>query len=215
MTAPGYAYGFPMPTSGVMPPPGFQFPGAGFQAGLGPHPGCPASLDHQDYPEGVPHPSHSEKDPHAGEPNHDLTVDEAEDLIPIDSDSKDGSDCEIIEVMDSPSVTTLVKTSKAKQKPMDQVMKQAAAKVGAAHMDEILGAVFPPTVGTPIRRCPPPQLRIRKHTSPGRRSRARTPSAMRHHCQRRQRPRRDKKLHGRPRSKKRARCWPCREITQL
>ena len=34
-----------------------------------------------------------------------------------------------------------VKTSKAKQKPIDQTMKQAAAKVGAAHVDEILGAV--------------------------------------------------------------------------
>ena len=53
MTAPGYTYGFPMPTSGVMPPPGFQFPGAGFQAGLGPHPGRPASLDQQDYLEGA------------------------------------------------------------------------------------------------------------------------------------------------------------------
>ena len=56
-------------------------------------------------------------------------------------DGEDGSDCKIIEVMDSPPVTMPVKTSKAKQKPMDQVMKQAAAKVGAACMDEILGAV--------------------------------------------------------------------------
>ena len=54
---------------------------------------------------------------------------------------RDGSDCEIIEVVDSPSVTMPVKTSKAKQKPMDQAMKQAAAKVCAAHVDEILGAI--------------------------------------------------------------------------
>ena len=141
MTAPGYAYGFPTPSSRVMPPPGFQFPGVGFQAGPGLHPGHPAGQDHQDYLEGAPPPSHGEKDPHAGEPNHDLTVDEAEELIPIDTDGKDGSDCEIIEVVDSPSVTMPVKTSKAKQKPIDQVMKQAAAKVSTAHVDKILGAV--------------------------------------------------------------------------
>ena len=141
MTAPGYAYRFPMLTSGVMPPLGFQFPGVGFQAGLGPRPRCLASLDHQDYLEGVPHPSHGKKDPHAGEPNRDLTVDEAEEFIPIDSDGKDSSNCKIIEVMDSPSVTMLVKTSKAKQKPMDKAMKEAAAKVGTARVDEILGAI--------------------------------------------------------------------------
>ena len=141
MTAPGYAYGFPAPSSGVMPPPGFQFPGVGFQAGLGPCPRCPACQDHQDYLEGVPHPSHGEKDPHTSEPNHDPTVDEAEELIPIDTDGEDGSDCEIIEVVDSPPVTMPVKTSKAKQKPIDQAMKQAAAKVSAACVDEILGAV--------------------------------------------------------------------------
>ena len=77
MTAPGYTYGFPVPSSGVMPPPGFQFPWAGFQAGPGPRPRHPASQDHQDYLEGVPHSSHGEKDPHASEPNRDLTVDEA------------------------------------------------------------------------------------------------------------------------------------------
>ena len=137
--APGYTYGFPAPSGGVMPPPGFQFPGVGFQAGPGPHPWSPAGKDHQDYLEGVPHPSHGEKDPHAGEPNHDLTADEAEELI--DMDGEDGSDYEIIEVVASPLVTTLVKTSKAKQKPIDQAMKHAAAKVGAAHMDEILGAI--------------------------------------------------------------------------
>ena len=43
--------------------------------------------------------------------------------------------------MDSPSVTMPVKTPKTKQKPIDQVMQQVAAKVGAAHMDEILGAI--------------------------------------------------------------------------
>ena len=99
MTAPGYAYGFATPTSGVMPPPGFQFPGAGFQAGPGLRPRCPASLDHQDYLEGVPCPSHGEKDPHAGKPNCDLTVDEDEEFIPIDSDGEDGSDCKIISII--------------------------------------------------------------------------------------------------------------------
>ena len=88
----------------------------------------------------MPHPSHGKKDLHTSEPNHDLTVDEAEELIPIDTDGKDSSDCEIIEVVDSPLVTTPVKTSKAKQKPIDQAVKQAAAKVGAAHVDEILRA---------------------------------------------------------------------------
>ena len=141
LAAPGYAYGFLAPSGRVMPPSGFQFPGAGFQAGPGPCPRCPASQDHQDYLEGVPRPSHSEKDPHAGEPNRDLTVDEAEELIPIDTDDEDGSNCEIIEVVASPLVTMPVKTSKAKQKPMDQAMKQAAVKVGAAYVDEILGAV--------------------------------------------------------------------------
>ena len=130
-----------MPTSGIMPPPGFQFPGAGFQTGPGLHPGCPASLDQQDYLEGVPRPSHSEKNPHAGEANCDLTVDKGEEFIPIDSDGKDGSNCEIIEVVDPPSATMPVKTSKTKQKPIDKVMQQAAAKVGAAHVDEILGTV--------------------------------------------------------------------------
>ena len=141
MTAPGYAYGFPMLSSGVMPAPGFQFPVVGFQAGPGPHPRCLASQDHQDYLEGAPHPSHGKKDVHAGEPNCDLTVDEAEELIPIDTDSKDGSDCEIIEVVDSLLVTMPVKTSKAKQKPIDQAMKQAAVKVSAARVDKILGAI--------------------------------------------------------------------------
>ena len=141
MTAPGYAYGFPVPSSRVMPPPGFQLPGAGFQAGPGPCPGCPAGQDHQDYFEGMLHPSHSERDPHTGEPNRDPTVDEAEELIPIDTDGEDGSDCKILEVVDSPLVTMPMKTSKAKQKPLDQAMKQAAVKVGAAHMDKILGAV--------------------------------------------------------------------------
>ena len=123
MAAPGYTYGFPMLSSGVMPPPGFQFPGVGFQAGLGPCPGHLAGKDHQDYLEGVPRPSHGEKGTHTGEPNHDLTADEAEELIPIDMDGEDSSDCEIIEVMDSPLVTTPVKTSKAKQKPIDQVLQ--------------------------------------------------------------------------------------------
>ena len=82
-----------------MPPPGFQFPGTGFQAGPGLHPGCPAGKDHQDYLEGSPQPSHGKKDPHAGESDGDLTADKAEELIPIDTDGEDGSDCEIIEVM--------------------------------------------------------------------------------------------------------------------
>ena len=141
MTAPGYTYGFPTLTSRVMPPPGFQFPGAGFQAGPGPCPRCLADLDQQDYLEGAPHPSHSEKNPHAGEANRDLTVDEGEEFFPIDSDGEDGSDCKIIEVMDPPSATTPVKTSKTKQKPIDKVMQQAAVKVGTACMDEILGTV--------------------------------------------------------------------------
>ena len=109
MTAPGYTYGFPMLTSGVMPPPGFQFPGAGFQAGPGPCPRHLAGLDQQDYLEGAPRPSHSEKNPHAGEANRDLTVDEGEEFIPIDEDSKDNSNCEIIEVVDPPSAAMLVK----------------------------------------------------------------------------------------------------------
>ena len=141
MTAPGYTYGFLTPTSGVMPPPGFQFPGAGFQAGPGPCPRCPASLDQQDYLEGAPCPSHSEKNPHAGEANRDLTVDEGEEFIPIDEDGEDSSDCEIVEVVDPPSAATLVKTSKTKQKPIDKAMQQAAAKVGAARMDKVLGTV--------------------------------------------------------------------------
>ena len=89
----------------------------------------------------MPHPSHSEKNPHTGEANRDLTVDEGEEFIPIDSDGKDGSDCEIIEVVDPPSAATLVKTSKTKQKPIDKAMQQAAVKVGAAHVDEVLGTV--------------------------------------------------------------------------
>ena len=141
MTAPGYTYGFPMPTSGVMPPPGFQFPGAGFQAGPGPHPGHPASLDQQDYLEGAPRPSHSEKNPHTGEANRALTVDEGEDFIPIDSDGEDGSDCEIVEVVDPPLAAMPVKTSKTKQKPIDKAMQQATVKVSATHVDEILGTV--------------------------------------------------------------------------
>ena len=119
MTAPGYTYGFPVPSSGVMPPPGFQFPWAGFQAGPGPCSGCPAGQDRQDYLEGVPRPSHGKKDPHAGEPNCDPTASEAEELISLDMDGKDGSECEIIEVLTSPPVNTPVKTSKAKQKPID------------------------------------------------------------------------------------------------
>ena len=141
MTAPGYTYGFPTPTSGLMPPPGFQFPGAGFQAGPGLCPGHPAGLDQQDYLEGAPRPSHNEKNPCASEASRDLTVDEVEEFIPIDSDGKDGSDCEIVEVMDPPSATTPVKTSKTKQKPIDKAMQQAAAKVSAARVDEILGTV--------------------------------------------------------------------------
>ena len=141
MTAPGYTYGFPMPTSRVMPPPGFQFPGAGFQAGSGPHPRCPASLDQQDYLEGVPRPSHSKKNPHAGEANCDLTVDEGEEFIPIDEDGEDNSDCEIIEVVDPPSAAMPVKTSKTKQKPIDKAMQQAAAKVGTTCVDKVLGTV--------------------------------------------------------------------------
>ena len=141
MTAPGYTYGFPTLTSGVMPPPGFQFPVAGFQAGPGSCPRHPAGLDQQDYLEGAPHPSHSEKNPHAGEANRDLTVDEGEEFIPIDSDGEDGSDCKIVEVMDPPLATTPVKTSKTKQKPIDKVMQQVAAKVGTAHVDEILGTI--------------------------------------------------------------------------
>ena len=91
-----------MPTSGVKPPPGFQFPGAGFQAGPGPRPRCLAGLDQQDYLEGVPHPSHSKKNPHTSEANRDLTVNEGEEFIPIDEDGEDNSDCKIIEVVDPP-----------------------------------------------------------------------------------------------------------------
>ena len=141
MTAPGYTYGFPMPSSGVMPPPGFQFPGAGFQAGLGPCLRCPAGLDQPDYLEGVPRPSHSEKNPHVGEANRDLTVDKGEEFIPIDEDSEDNSDCEIIQVVDPPSVATPIKTSKTKQKTIDKAMQQAATRVGTAHVDEVLGTV--------------------------------------------------------------------------
>ena len=123
----------------------------------------------------MPCPSHSEKNPYASEANRDLTVDEGEEFIPIDSDGNDGSDCEIVEVVDPPLATTPVKTSKTKQKPIDKVMQQAAAKVGTACMDEILGTMsLPPMVGMPTRCHPPPRLRIRKHGSPGRRSRART-----------------------------------------
>ena len=141
LATPGYTFRFPVPGGRVMPPPGFQFPGVGFQAGPGPCPGHLASHDYQDYLEGAPHPSHDKRDPHAGEPKGDLTVDEAEELIPIDMDGEDGSDCEIIEVVTSLPVTMPVKTSKAKQKPIDQAMKQAAAKVGAARVEEILGAI--------------------------------------------------------------------------
>ena len=38
-------------------------------------------------------------------------------------------------------MATPVKTSKTKQKPIDKAMQQAAARVGAAHVDEVLGAV--------------------------------------------------------------------------
>ena len=61
-----------------MPPPGFQFPGAGFQAGSGLRPRRPAGQDYQDYLEGVPRSSHGEKDIHAGvagsEPEERCTV---------------------------------------------------------------------------------------------------------------------------------------------
>ena len=124
----------------VMPPPGFQFPGAGFQAGPGLRPRRPASLDQPDYLEGAPCPSHSEN-PHANEANRDLTVDEGEEFIPIDEDGEDNSDCEIIEVVDPPSAATPVKMSKTKQKTIDKAMQQAAARVGAAHVDEVLGTV--------------------------------------------------------------------------
>ena len=43
--------------------------------------------------------------------------------------------------MDPPSATMPVKTSKTKQKPIDKAMQQAAAKVGAARVDEILGTI--------------------------------------------------------------------------
>ena len=122
-----------------MPPPGFQFAGAGFQARPGPRSRCLAGLDQQDYLEGAPHPSHSEKNPHASEANCDLTVDKGEEFIPIDEDGEDNSDCEIIEVVDPSSAATLVKTSKTKQKPIDKAMQQAAAKVGTARM--VLGTV--------------------------------------------------------------------------
>ena len=141
LATPGYTFGFPVLGGGVMPPPGFQFPGAGFQAGSGLCPRCPAGQDYQDYLEGAPRSSHSEKDPHASEPEGDLIIDETEELIPIDTDSEDGSECEIIEVVTSLLVTMPVKKSKAKQKPIDQVMKLAAVKVSAAWVDDILGAI--------------------------------------------------------------------------
>ena len=116
LATPGYTFGFPVPGGEVMPPPGFQFPGADFQAGPGPHPGHLAGQDYQDYLEGAPHSSHGEKDPHASvagsEPEGTLIIDETEELIPIDTDGRGSSDCEIIEVVDSPLVTTLVKKSK-------------------------------------------------------------------------------------------------------
>ena len=184
LATPGYTFGFPVPGGRVMPLPGFQFPGAGFQAGPGPRPGHPAGQDYQDYQdylEGVPHPSHGKKDPHAGEPKGDLIVDEAEELIPIDMDGEDGSECEIIEVVASLPVTMPVKTSKAKQKPIDQAMKQAAVKVGAARVDEILGAVSSSDSGdgdTMLSTTP-----VKKHTSQRRRS-ARTLPVMHHPGQR-------------------------------
>ena len=141
LATPGYTFRFPAPGGRVMPPPGFQFPGALFQAGLGLRPRCPASQDYQDYLEGVPCSSHGEKDPHACEPESDLIIDETEELIPIDMDGEDGSNCKIIEVVASLPVTTPVKKSKAKQKPIDQAMKQPAAKVSAAWVDDILGAI--------------------------------------------------------------------------
>ena len=41
LATPGYTFRFPVPGGTVMPAPGFQFPGAGFQAGSGPCPGHP------------------------------------------------------------------------------------------------------------------------------------------------------------------------------
>ena len=145
LATPGYTFRFPALGGAVMPPPGFQFPGAGFQAGSGPCPGCPAGQDYQDYLEGAPRSSHSEKDPHAGvagsEAEGDLIIDKTEELIPIDTDGRGGSDCEIIEVIAPSPVTMPVKKSKTKQKPIDQVMKLAAAKVGTSWVDDILGAM--------------------------------------------------------------------------
>ena len=115
-----------------------------FRLGQAPHPRCPAGQDYQDYLEGAPCSSHGEKDPHAGvagsEPEGDLIIDETKELIPIDMDGRGSSDCKIIEVITSPPVTTLVKKSKAKQKPIDQAMKLAAVKVGTARVDDILGS---------------------------------------------------------------------------
>ena len=128
-----------------MPPPGFQFPGAGFQAGSGLRPRCPVGQDYQDYLEGAPRSSHGKKDPHAGvagsDPEGDLIIDETEELIPIDTNGGGGSHCEIIEVVTPSPVTMPVKKSKTKQKPIDQAMKLAAAKVSAARVDDILGAI--------------------------------------------------------------------------
>ena len=79
-------------------------------------------------------------DPYAGvagsEPEGDLIIDKTEELIPIDMDSRGGSDCEIIEVITPLPVTTPVKKSKTKQKPIDQAMKLAAVKVSAAWVDD-------------------------------------------------------------------------------
>ena len=145
LATPGYTFRFPVLGGTVMPPPGFQFPGAGFQAASGPCPGCPASQDYQDYLEGAPHSSHSKKDPHASvagsEPEGDLIIDKTEELIPIDMDGGGSSNCKIIEVVAPSPETTPVKKSKTKQKPIDQVMKLAAAKVSAARVDNILGAI--------------------------------------------------------------------------
>ena len=56
-------------------------------------------------------------------------------------DGGGGSNCKIIEVVASLLVTTPVKKSKTKQKTIDHLMKIAAAKVGAAWVDDILGAI--------------------------------------------------------------------------
>ena len=72
--------------------------------------------------------------------------------------------------MDSPLVTTPVKTSKAKQKPIDQALHQAAVKVSTAQVDEILGAVSSSDSGdadtmpstTPVKDKKPRKSRKKK-----------------------------------------------------